>query len=184
MEKEVLPFLRDTVARKAVPAKGQGTCALLLAAVDRRARRASDHFFQLVKLDEAVGLTAELVGDHRRLRTDRRDDGHPHALAWSLKDMTAAEGPEGAFLPDSGRVSAACATWPSTAFAELGAAGRIRHAAARGGRFLIAPFGSATLAWTNGGRIGERWVHGTRGDHGNDCGDTSGTWRRARDGLR
>jgi hypothetical protein len=35
---------------------------------------ATDLAFQRQKIDEMVGLTAQIVGDHRRLRRHRRDD--------------------------------------------------------------------------------------------------------------
>jgi hypothetical protein len=38
--------------------------------------RASDVVGEVVELDEEVGLPAQFVGDHRRLRLDRADDAH------------------------------------------------------------------------------------------------------------
>ena len=44
---------------------------------------------QFDNIEEDVGLTAEFVRDHRRLRRDRRYDGHPHAAALHRFDQRA-----------------------------------------------------------------------------------------------
>jgi hypothetical protein len=41
------------------------------------------------EIDELVGLPTQFVGDHRRLRSDGRDDGHTHALALQRLDQRA-----------------------------------------------------------------------------------------------
>jgi len=45
------------------------------------ARPAADDVSQVVEFDEIVGLAAQVVRDHRRLRPDGRDDRHPHTPA-------------------------------------------------------------------------------------------------------
>ncbi len=42
---------------------------------------------ELRQVDEFVRLAAQFVGDHRRLRRDRRDDRDPHALALNRLDQ-------------------------------------------------------------------------------------------------
>ena len=41
-----------------------------------------DAGLKVLKLLEVVGLTAQFVGHHGRLRADRADDGHPRPLRW------------------------------------------------------------------------------------------------------
>src|SRR5580693_5869297 len=62
------------------PPRSRGLDHLGPAAWDLVARMmvAGDAGRQLLKLDEAVGLAAEIVGDHRRRRADRRYDRHAH----------------------------------------------------------------------------------------------------------
>ena len=44
---------------------------------------------QVGQVDEGVGLAAQVVGGHRRLRLDGGDHGHPHALALHRLDQPA-----------------------------------------------------------------------------------------------
>src|SRR5258708_3488509 len=55
-----------------------------------RGRIAADLGLQLDDVDELVGLAAQLIGDHRRLRRGGRD----HADAHPAEDIAAQEGPE------------------------------------------------------------------------------------------
>ena len=50
---------------------------------------APDPRHELREIDEFVCLPAQFVGDHRRLRRDRRDDRDPHALALDQLDERA-----------------------------------------------------------------------------------------------
>ena len=80
----------SAVARPAAApadAAGIAACAAALAIVARTARFAggalgriaADLALQLDDVDEDVGLAAQFVGHHRRLRGDGRDHGHAHA---------------------------------------------------------------------------------------------------------
>ena len=53
------------------------------------ARRASDHVLEFVQFDEVVGLTAQIIGNHRRLAADGRYHRHAHALALQAFDQRA-----------------------------------------------------------------------------------------------
>src|SRR6056297_3225710 len=66
---------------------GGGVGALALGRFTRLARRAADHLLEVVELDEVVGLTAQLVRDHRRLAADGRDHGDAHALTLQALDQ-------------------------------------------------------------------------------------------------
>ena len=52
-------------------------------------RVAADLLAHLDDVGEDVGLPAQLVGDHRRLRRDGRNDRHPHAAALHRLDQRA-----------------------------------------------------------------------------------------------
>lgn len=45
------------------------------------ARGTPDYITQFVKLDEIVCLTAQFIGNHRRLAADRGHDRHPDTFA-------------------------------------------------------------------------------------------------------
>jgi len=50
---------------------------------------AADARRQILQFDKAVGLPAQIVGDHRRRRADRRHHRHPHAAPLHRLDQAA-----------------------------------------------------------------------------------------------
>jgi hypothetical protein len=83
-----LPFNRAGVV-DGLLARGERSLAAPRFGEARRplARIAPDAGHQLREVNEFVGLPPQLVGHHRRLGRDRRDDGDAHALALHRLDQ-------------------------------------------------------------------------------------------------
>ncbi|HEY8066418.1 MAG TPA: hypothetical protein VIF40_17085 [Methylosinus sp.] len=53
---------------------------------DRIDPDATNFFGEIIDIDEVIGLTTQFLGDYRRLRPDRRNDGYAHAFALNRLD--------------------------------------------------------------------------------------------------